>query len=332
MKCFIDYIGINGCASLESQSDISINDLPGLDTNDFTSLVTNDNPTYLNVWTKIQKNAARVFQREVNTELHNRYIMKSIRGSFKTYPQYEALTSHTTSAAYLRGLILKLNDITNDNTYSIFANLYISKIHVYSFTNQTKDILVIDGYINKVLDTYEVDLVQGWNTININKNYISDSLYIVGYDLGNRPQTIILDDLSDEFMFTMQDIGGDDPYIKGIQFAGDSTDNTMTQGTDTYGVSVEFTVSCDYEAFVCSNKKTFENAWLYCLGAAVVKEAMVSKNYNLTTVDIDRLKMLEDLYLSEMVKELRLCTIGLNFDLDNCISCNHKIKSVKSLL
>lgn len=93
------------------------------------------------------------------------------------------------------------------------------------------------------------------------------------------------------------------------------------------------TEDCDLEKIICDNKSLFEDAWMYCLGVALMNERMYSSRMNrFTTIDKGQAFELKDYYLAEYEKSINHAIKYLPKEIiEKCFECRSNIDYVEVL-
>ena len=314
MNCLIDYIGLQDCYGSTSLSGMYINQLPGVELQMVDYIADQEQINYVGVWDDVQKRAKERFRNDVISEFGKRYKIKTIFNSIDLEKIID--TTQTTSAApEYRGFTIELNPENDDYVRTNLQVIYIQTLFLYlpSATNTTIDFYDLDT--NQLLLTKSVTGVQGWNTINVFSSFDTKRLF-VGYDssLINSVNKDIskIDDLDfiDNYYVYWDSCGCNNSFIFNGAKASLIDPYTITEGIDSFGLSGIWSIKCQYDNIVCNNLEAFKNAWLYCLGAELMKERIYSNRLNEYTV-FDRTrakelhKLFEAMYRGGVVDEVR---------------------------
>lgn len=75
MNCLTDYIGLKGCSTVEPESGLFINSLPGITLESMDRIATAEQITYKGVWADVQEEAYQEFDKMFFAELLKCYTI-----------------------------------------------------------------------------------------------------------------------------------------------------------------------------------------------------------------------------------------------------------------
>jgi hypothetical protein len=337
MNCLIDYIGLQDCYGSTSLSGMYINQLPGVELKMIDYIADEEQINYVGVWDDVQKRAKERFRNDVIGEFSKRYRIKTIYSSIDLEKIVD-LTTTTAANTQYRGFTIELNPENDDYVKTNLQVIYIQTLFLYlqAPANTTIDFYDLDT--NQLLLTKNVTGAAGWNTINVFTSFDTKRLY-VGYDattINSVKKDISkinnLDFIDNEYIY-WDGCGCNNAYMFNGAQSSLIDPYTITQGIDSFGLSGIWSVKCQYDNIVCNNLEAFKSAWLYCLGAELMKERIYSSRLNEFTVfDRNRakelLKLFEVMYRGGVVDEIRydgeltntIESINLS-SVDCCLEC-----------
>lgn len=321
MNCLIDYIGILRCGSTTSESGIYINSLPGVSLKQIDEAADADQVGFSGVWDDIQLRASRRFETKIKAELQKRYKISTIQQSFDLSKNLESTT--TAAAAKYKGLIISLDNFVSSNHYVVsnFQRINVQQLFLYLTVAQNTTVKIFDAIKGALLDTFTVTGAVGWNTIQVNENYVARKLFIA-YD-----STLII--ATDTILENHYDCCDCNVRIEGAEsnIASTILESAITKGNNGFGLSGIFSSQCTFDALVCNNKNVFSNAWLYLLGIELMNEVIYTTRISRwTTVGAQKAKDLKAEFEVVFVEELANSISGLNVNAsDCCLECNETI-------
>lgn len=320
MQCLNNYIGINWCNATLPASGLYVNDLPGLTLKSIDKTASDEQATFIQVWQQVQKRALRMLGSAIVSGFNSRYRINQVYQLFDLGKRTILTTQQTTPASESRGIEIALN-----SNASLLQVIYVQQVSLYLKAAQTVTIQVHDTF-GALLDTFEVDGTQGWNTVSIDKLYTDTDKVLISYNAATTESPILLinENLAADNLTDCTGICDSRATIRGIKFT-DTAD--ITYGNNAYGLSVVATIKCDYGNLVCRNKQVFANALWYLLGAEVLTERIHSDRLNrYTTIDAKKALELRDEFYAQYKAELgvALSTIQLN-PTDYCLDCNQPV-------
>lgn len=318
MECLIDYIGVLGCGSAIPPSGLYINQLPGITLKSMDNIANEEQVTWLEVWKDIQLRASRRFNTTINKLFNKTHKLNKLnRSHCLNATDYDA--TPIVAESKWKGFILKLDEIGN-NQVSSFQTLFIPSVKLASAIDASTTIKVFDLNTNELLyESSTVTLNPGWNVININKQFFSNWIFI-GYDA-----TIVQSyDLvvSEESTTSLCPCFICDTCTVTVQGAAsdDLNNPTMvTSGTNSFGLTGCFNVTCSFNSLVCRNKNIFSDAWMKLLGAELMVERIYSERINkYTTAGKKEAQELMDFFNVEFEDSLKDTVSGIQLDPNDC--------------
>jgi hypothetical protein len=332
MNCLSNYIGLRGCGNTTSLSGLYINDLPGISLKQIVSLTNEEEATYLDMWNMIQRRSESRFSLDVREAMTKHYKLNSLMQGINLG---NIIDGTIPAPAEKIGFTLELIE-SSDYEYvpSPFASIHIQQLNFYANGNANSQVFSInDISTGASLWSKSVNLVNGWNTIEVNQTFHNNynvnswrigAFYLVTGDLGN---PVSMDVPLEHSIPNCCDI-----RIRGAYSDDGFSDPTLTYTSNTYGLSAIFSVVCNWDALVCQNKSIFSRAYWYLLGIEMLTEQLYSSKINqYTTTNLQRAKELREEYQVEYMKSLEQISGGFKLSCDCCIECNEPIQLRESI-
>lgn len=317
-ECLRDYIGLPGCTD-EPESGLNISDQPGISLVSIDRIADSEKQTYKNVFDIVQTRAINRISSDLIATFAKRYHLKRLPESFKIR-EYVDTSDTTAPAAEYRGINIELELIGDTQyAYSGLQFIYVQAIRCYSINAVNGvDFKVIDQDTFETLETFTVNLASGWNTVAVDKHYLSYNLFI-GYDatLITSATLLLVDD-------SCCGCGsGCGALVQGSTW--NSATQTLTTGTNTFGLAGTYAIQCSFETILCNNKHLFKTALFNCLAYELMRERVYTERINkFTTVDreIAKNEMMPDFY-EQYQKELIQAVDGIDLNSgDCCLICD----------
>lgn len=328
-ECLRDYIGFRGCSTDEPESGLYLQDQPGISLVSVDKVADSDKATYIGVINAINTRAINRIASDVITTFAERYHLKRLTESVKL-PENVDTSNVTAMSAQYRGIDIEL-ELLDNLTYgrSGLQVIHIQQIRVYSLgvvSGATFEVIDQDTF--EVLETVTKDLAVGWNVIITNKNYLSYHIFI-GYDATaiNSPSITLPEDSG-----CCCECVGCGARIQGATF--DNVANTLSTGTETYGIAGTIGVQCSLETILCNNKALFKNCLFNLLAAELMRERLYTPRINkFTTVDYDTAKVMYQDFMTLYQNELQQVVNGIDLNThDCCLVCDAPVHYVETTL
>lgn len=322
MRCFVDYVGLQYCTPVVPESGYYINWVPGISIKSMDNIADAEQKSFIGVWNDIQERSAVMFEQRILNVL-SKYIRTE---QTKQNTQFGAFRDQTQLADFgnqYRGVRIYA-------TLWRYKKLYIKNFIFWSQEAKTgAQFKIYDLNFGTLLHTITVDLIAGFNTVQVN--------YSVTNNMPFQTQIYICYD-ANEIKSRQTDsvvMGSDGQYaafVSGGYVNGLSDPNTanIVYVGDTYGISINYIVECSLEAFICSNRERFKQAWVSLLSAEFMKEKLFSDRVNRYTMNMTKEKMEEmyNKYVEEYNKEIDDVLINMALPKDDCFHCNTLVQTI----
>ena len=278
--------------------------------------------------------AVRLIKKELIGMFQHNYIPRTIlenkRAGFIAETQTEK-----SAAAQFRGIELR---VCNQESY---LSLYVSSIDTYLNYTGALNVLVIDTMTGQTLDTIAVTSVAGEVvTTYVNKTYNAEKRkrrIAFVYDCTSIPN--YLTSLIGEGCTTCH--GGQynlNDWITGRSIKYDVADTPILANidghTDTAGLSINFSLICDQEGWLCAHRNLLALPIMYRTAQAILEYAYFnSERFNAkTAIRKDEIKERIGLYHSDYTKQMELILKNIKTPMDGiCFTCKPRSKSVTTL-
>jgi len=349
LTCLKDYIGILGCGSATPLSSLYINSLPGINLESIDKIANSEQLTYLGVWSDVQDRALQKLSLDVALRFQQRYRIKNISRSLDLGRIIDN-TNQSAEAAHFRGFSVEIKYFNQFNIVtSNFQNISVQSLSLYlpalegDETYSAINLKLFDMETANVLDTFTISTpVAGWNSINVNKIYVAQRLFI-GYDSTTVQSVYQYADpnVNNIFNMALYDLYGSgiaNGYIRGAELdtltPGVVDLNGLVYGINSFGLSGIFSLICSYDTFICNNMQSLTYPLSYLLGAEMMIERLFSPRLNRwTTTDKKTANDLLAYYQAEYANNLNQLIDGIDLDTtDFCLECNAPVSVIESSL
>ena len=261
IDCLADYIGLKGVSD-EPISGIYINDLHGITTGQFETIrEIEENDGIEESWEALENRAIRSFETDIRSNLKKYFKNhQTISSGLTGYVDDNTLADHG-SGVYSGWLF----DMTS---YSSSLKLGVNDVRLTLATAEDFNIKIFDANTGEELYTKAVVGIVGVNIIKILQEFAvyNHNKIFVAYD------TIIPIRIFN------------DPLVPGAISQGSISIGSAVLASSIVssetGLSVGYNIKCSIEEFVCSRMELFQEAYLYKLGIAFLRESKHSDNWN----------------------------------------------------
>jgi hypothetical protein len=333
-NCFENIIGIKGqCGPVvEPSSGLYVQDLPYIDLKVADSLIEQEDSGVQFMRDKLNY-AVNQVKNEINTRLMPFYKAKSVLEA-NVLGFYNEYMDPIASAAQYRGIRVYIDQYP-------YIEFKVSKVAIYSsdFTG-TKEIKVWDLRTGQEVDSFDITLTAGEITyVEVNRKYTSEKQRInlfFGYDASNVDS---FDTTVNRGTRGCNTCNSFDTNITGRYFsynggqiglATAKLESNVDFTGYTSGLSLQYTVECGTEAFLCSLKDRLAFGILHKFGVAMCDEVLFgSKRVNsVTTIDVKKATALRDIFENTYQDSMSSISFNLALPNDICFKCNQAVKSV----
>lgn len=325
MKCFNNVIGINRtCTPVEPISGLYINSLPGVSLKTIDAGINEEYASGVKLIEEKIQMAGDIIANHLRAGISKIQVKSVVNaGNIGLYVENEKVSPVVDR---LRGIQYKLLG-------SSYLSLFLNSISIYSYETKEIEVYVYDLITGELLDTITIDAVSGEVvTVAVNKKYYSDT----------KPMQL--------FICTDSNLEHNQAsLVKGHCYGCTSSYSTndafvsyseITQGQDiiyqnlkgassTGGLSINYSLSCDIEPYLCSIKNTLAMPLLYKTGSLLMEELIYSKRLN-SVINVYKPdhKELYEKFEMEYMASMKAIFDNMPTPKDVCFACNSSIKFV----
>lgn len=290
-SCLSNYIGIRGfCADGTPDSELFINDLPGMNLATIAALATEEQQSFSGVWDEIRRRSIAMLEADTLTRMQryfrsNILLSNQLTGRFRTN-----YADHTEAAGdFRRGTLI-------ERCLSKNAEFFINSLDVYFDTAHSGNFTIYDTNDGSVLDTIAYTAIEGINTFQINKEYFifgQRKRIFISYD-GNLSGT------QETKISTCFCGDSGEAHVRGGSVAVGTAVlfENLTFDGNTHGMVVNFNVQCSISNLICSMRELMKFSLWYKMGAEFMWERLTTDRINFhSMVNMERVEELRDLYV-----------------------------------
>ncbi len=328
-----------GCGNAAPESGLYINSLPGISLESIDKLAKAEQSTYVQVWQDVQTRALQKFEHSAISEFAKRYRKKSLRQSIDISKIADLVNQQSAPIAQFRGFsvetIFKMNaPFTISNLQGLSwqsLSLYLKAIPTNPIVLNIYDMDSGETLWTKTINNTINPVNIGWNNILVNQVFMNKFRLFAGYDATEIDAPLLnmnVNYLSSTFGGCASFMWGCscEGFIRGSQTIVNSDPTLVSYGGNSYGLSGIFSIICSFEPLICNNKRLFDDALWYFLGAEMMIERMYSSRWNWWTLTKEEAQSLYKLFQSEGEGNLQLAVDGIDLDQrDGCIECNEQV-------
>lgn len=313
--CFTDYITISEATAV-SRSGLYATDLPGISRDLLDGVARNIDGSPADdaddIWATIYKRAKNNLISDVSKNIQDKFFVDLKLISRETSSFKPDLNVGDADA----GITLEFN-------LPKYAKLHLISIGVFSaapyssspvFTIRDTD---ADG---EVLDTITTAITAGRNTINVDREYEVDKIFI-----SYNPSTYSFRQTENKFYANHYTYF--DTVMCDQCFYGDADFRGSVVQINGGGLNIKYLVYCSMEKFVCENLPLFKDAFLYKIGHEITVERRLGERLNeFTIMSQERWAELEAFYKAQYEQNVMNAIKSQNIVEDDiCFACKSTV-------
>lgn len=307
---FTDYI--THSKDTPSRSGLYANQLPGVTLNLLDDLTKDEQEDFEEFWEDIYNRSIVNFVGDVQGKLADKFNIDLHLLSRETSSYKDDLNGNTGLAG------IKLN-------YGLpkYGVLHVLTIEVYAESDQADAEFVFyetseDG---RELHSVTADLVEGINTINIDRDFSVDKLFI-SYD----PELVSIRETKNRYFDSCYYFSFSDTSCLFPCYNNSQGSFTQVNGG---GINVIYNAVCSIRKFTEDNLNIFKEAFWYRIGLELIRERIFSDRFNRwTTMQPEDAEKKEGAFAKECELKLSNAIRGLRLNEDPvCFTCKSAVYS-----
>lgn len=281
-----------------SRSGLYADDLPGVTLNLLDDLTKDDQADWEACWSSIYNRSVKNFIKDVQGRISDKFHvdLKLVTRESSKFQDYENTNSGTAG--------IKLEYFMPK-----YARIRVNQVIVKALVSVNNFVLNFyeDDSGGQLLYSKTVNLSEGINTINIDRDFEVEDTLFVGYDANSfrlyKTENRYYSDCSyssfDKISCAFPCYGG--------EFNASVTH--ILGG----GLNVKSVIYCSIEKFILENINLFDTALWYRIGVELMKERITSDQFNrFTTLTTERAEQLMTIYMDEYTNESKTGYLDLS--------------------
>jgi len=214
-----------------------------------------------------------------------------------------------------------------------YVYFHLAEVRLMTQVTGDIDVLVYDLIQNKLLDTITVSCIANEiSTAVINKTYKTEKQNMQLAFIYDATNAAYKSDLNKSTGCTScsktYNTGGCE--FRAVEFtqANPITRQNIKSPTGgTAGLSIQYSLNCDIEPFICSIKNELALAFLYYVGVHFVRELMTSARINATTgIPPEELEDKMNWFMSRYEDSMNSLIDGITLPNDRCFKCEAQVR------
>lgn len=322
MACFDNYIGIEHCDSDAPSSGKYLKD-GGISLHELNMIAGTDYTDGIAFGEAKIDHAVSLIQNDIYSHFANKYKSKSLIDNGRVGHVLDNMIE-VTGANQLRGVQLKFTQKAD------FIKMYIKDVEIFCNYTGNIPIYIYDVKQNKLLDTFTlVSVADEVSTISVNKYYTGtqkDLSIAVLYNANNITSYKTTIGSTGCARCEINNFTFCDKFVsaRGVYKSGTVVTQAGLAGLGhTGGISVNYSIECDQENWICIHKKLIALPVIYKASSEIMTYAMYqSERTNFETMDKEMMKERRDFY--ELQYREQMDSILKNIDVPadtNCFIC-----------
>lgn len=327
MDCFDNLIGIHrNCGETTPSSNLYIQDLPGITLSVANLGMDDETISGLKLIESRITHAQNAIISHVRNQISDKIRFNSVIQNDSIGYYRDNLRLVTAESGKLKGIRVKISQYP-------YMEFYISRLWLKLAANVTTKIYVYDLMTDTKLDEFDITTVAKTPvSVLVNKGYLTNKQRLhlfIGIDAG------VADTYEADFSkANCSSCNGSDYTNKYVSFYGASIDDSAQKldqnvrgNSGTSGLSLEYSLNCSVEPFICNMGNILAWSLLHKAGAEIMKELIASRRLN-SIVNIDRgtNESLRDEYEAEYMASMSGILNNLQLPNDICFRCNSKVR------
>lgn len=327
MNCLDNLIGIRDCNQPEPSSGLYIQDLPGMRLSIANAAVDEETVSGVELIKEKITFSQNAILNQVRNILKDKLRVNSLIESDNVGYYKDNLKLVPADPDKLTGIKLKIDQ----NQYLEF---YLSKLYLKVNHTGEVPVYIFDLISGELLETVNVACEPGVSSVVlVNKSFPTNrqklSLFICydasiqGYESSvSKPSGC--GSCENEYLNRYVRF-----YSGKINSSDTKIDSNVRSGNGTAGLSLEYSVNCSLESFICSMAGLLAWPLLHKVGAEILREVQFSKRLNsIVLLDKQTTKDLRIEYENEYNSSMESIFHNMKLPKDICFSCNYTVKKV----
>jgi hypothetical protein len=332
MNCFDNLIGIHrNCDETTPSSGLWIQDLEGINLSVANAAIDNETISGIKLIEEKITFAQNAIAATLRNQLANKVRIQSILQNDTVGYYRDNLRVVSAEAGKLKGIRVKVQKYP-------YLEFFLSRIFLKLKDAVTTNVYVYDLLSNTLLDTIPVTTSARVATaVTVNKAYQTNR---------QRLHLFICFDSSVSDTYETNLLSSDCASCYGheysnkyISFYGgligsgeDKIDSNVRSNSGTNGISLEYTLNCSVEPFICNMGNQLAWPLLHKVGAELMKELLASRRLNsVVVIDKEKNVMLRDKFEAEYMASMSAILDNMKLPNDVCFKCNQPVRKAVAI-
>lgn len=332
MDCLDNIIGIHrNCNEVEPTSGLWIQNLEGMNMSVVNAAVDNETISGVTLIEEKITHAQNAIVAQIRTQLANKVKVGSIIESDTIGFYKDNLRVVAAESGKLKGIKIRIDNYPH-------LEFFLSKIFLKLSQSLATEIYIYDLLSDTLLDTIEITTeAKKAKAVLVNKAYQTNKQRLhlfICIDAG----------VSDTYQTNLSNAGCASCYDSGygnkyISFSGSSIDSgdqvidsNLSSNSGTSGLSLEYSLTCSVEPFICSMGNIIAWPLLHKVGAEIMKELQASRRLNsIVNIDSDLNQILQERWENEYMASMGAILNNIQVPNDICFNCNSRLKKAVAI-
>lgn len=326
MACFDDLINIRGlCEQGESKSSIWLDDI-GITVADLEAFMTGDYDDAGEYFLSRYNFAVKEIEATIYNHFSGRYRATSLVDATRLGVYSENLTQ--IAGGDCRGIQLQFDP---DKSFFEFC---VGEISLYLTTSQDVIVEVWDLRQNKLLDSLTIAAVANEITTGyLHKNYPASSEpmnLFIGYNAAGLASYKSL--ITSGLCCGKTSCSNSYLSSQGVSITGSKLQANVTGLSDTAGLSLMYSLSCDHSSWICAHGRKFALTLAYKTASIMVSDALYNtggeRATNHHTINREELEKRYNFYRGKYNSHITDALSNMRLPQNRCFECNSPTRAV----
>lgn len=326
MACLDNLIGITASDSITPDSGRYLNELPYISIEVADATINSETLSGRALLSSKITQAQNEMVHEFRAHLMPRMRLNSLLENDRVgeYPRVRELISPT--SGQMKGVRFMLD-------YSQYLSLYINSVTLWLDGAESVTLYLYDLLTGEQLDSYSITTVANEpTTVQVSKAYATSHqrsrLALVCETTASAYRTNVYRGFQG-CRDCRSDIGNKYIRFQGVQLptANDKIESNIVSTSDTFGLSVDYSLNCSAEPFICNMKGLMAQPLMYKAAELVLREVKVSDRLNsIVLLHDEDVNHLIDYYHNQYIKAMTGILDTMQLPNDVCFHCNSRVK------
>ena len=325
LSCFDNLIGIKGECGTPTTPDSGIyaQDLTELHIKNMDKSISEEQNSGFEALQEMIGFSASEMAHDFRLGFMDKYEAKSIIENDVVGAWKKDLKLETSEPTYLRGVRVKIDT-------EPYTSFFLSEVSVHSQVTGTVDVLVWDLTQSKLLDTITVTTIAGQiNSQTVYKKYNADKQkldLLIATDGDEMYET----NISTKSCCNHRYYKNGTARFQGSKVLSASTKipANVENLIGTAGISLKYSVNCDFDPWLCAQRHALAIPLLYKLGEKVMMDLRYGKRMNsIITLHRDSHEELMLFYREKYTQSMVQIFSNLEVPNNRCFKCRRKVKT-----